>query len=154
MQDNTVFYPDTRLSEISSDIVMFNEKYLYNLMNKLYESIDKNNLVGIAAPQIGIKKNVVVVKNNDDLVLFVNPKIIFSSNETISSFEGCLSLPGMYTTVDRNKTVYITYNDIQGKKMNMIAHGKLSCIIQHEIDHLNGILIIDKSNKILNLKAK
>ena len=81
-------------------------------------------------------------------IFLINPKIIFKSSNTSTHEEGCLSLPGHYAEIERPAECHIDYIDYDGKKKNMKAKGLLATCIQHEIDHLNGILFIDYLSKL------
>lgn len=111
----------------------------------------KHNGIGLAAPQVGINKRMVVVglpKGQDDeeypLILMINPKITQKSSETEVGEEGCLSLPNLRGNVVRSLWVEAEWLDIKGKKMKKMITGFGAKVIQHEIDHLDGVLISDK----------
>ncbi len=111
----------------------------------------KHNGIGLAAPQVGVNKRMVVVglpKGQDDeeypLILMINPKITQKSSETEVGEEGCLSLPNLRGNVVRSLWVEAEWLDIKGKKMKKMITGFGAKVIQHEIDHLDGVLISDK----------
>ncbi len=111
----------------------------------------KHKGIGLAAPQVGVNKRIVVVglpKNRDDetypIILMVNPEIKVQWKESDIDEEGCLSLPGLVGKVERSKSVEVEWRDIKGKKMRKNITGYGARVIQHEIDHLDGILICDK----------
>jgi len=108
-----------------------------------------SNGVGLAANQIGISKRIIAVLKKDVAEVFVNPEIIKASASTIESEEGCLSVPGVYGIVDRSKRIRVSALDRHGRRVEFNASGFRATIFQHEIDHLNGILFIDKAKKIL-----
>lgn len=108
-----------------------------------------SNGVGLAANQIGISKRIIAVLKKDVAEVFVNPEIIKASTATIESEEGCLSVPGVYGIVDRSKRIRIRALDRHGRRIEFDASGFRATIFQHEIDHLNGILFIDKAKKIV-----
>lgn len=117
---------------------------------------------GLAAPQIGIKKRIILArkfyfqgqdeKHKD--VIMINPVIVNASKEKIKSVEACLSIPQVFGFVQRYKQITVEYLDLNGKKHKIGAGGYFSFIIQHEIDHLNGILFTSKlvNNKIYTEK--
>ena len=100
----------------------------------------KENCVGLACVQIGIPKNIILVKQGGKYIPFINPVIVKKSPNTYIATEGCLSIEG-FRTVKRHKTVKVIYTTIQGKRKMQEFSGYVAQIIQHEIDHLNGILI-------------
>jgi len=110
--------------------------------------------IGLAAPQIGMSIRLFVAEINytktktGQFYACINPEIVSQSKETEEIEEGCLSLPNITGTSTRKKTITITYLNEYGKKMKTKARGLLSCIFQHELDHLNGILFIDKAKNI------
>ena len=99
-----------------------------------------DNCVGLAAPQIGILKKVIVVRDGNAFFQMINPTIIKRTGNQFSSKEGCLSLDGE-RIVKRHPSILVSYQDINGKKLTKTFNSLLSVIIQHETDHLNGKLI-------------
>lgn len=116
------------------------------LLEDMGETMYSANGVGLAAPQVGILRRVIVVDPHDDetgLVKLVNPEIIESDGEQIG-VEGCLSIPNFNATVKRPEHVKVKYLDEEGKEKIWDAHGFPAVILSHEIDHLDGILFRDK----------
>jgi len=139
--------PDTRLKHKSSIVEKFDEglvKIIKDMFDTLYAS---GNGIGLAAPQVGIKKRIVVIdiKKEDvsNPMTFINPKIVKFSDEKFINEEGCLSVPEYYADVERAKEVEVEWFDDLGVKYKKKLSGLLSICIQHEIDHLDGILFID-----------
>ena len=100
--------------------------------------------IGLAAPQIGILKRLFVVKLDDDIArVFFNPKIVAVSEETCKFEEGCMSLPGIYAEVTRPEAIRIHAWNEKGKAFTLDADGLLARVIQHELDHLFGVMFID-----------
>lgn len=145
-----VEYPDRRLKEKSQDIQKFDEE-LHRLLDAMYAFMLKSNGIGLAAIQVEHKKNIFLLNipnENDEqtienLIEVINPVIIKKDGE-ITYQEGCLSVPGFYEDIKRFDSVSIEYQNRFGEKQTLDAQGLLSVAIQHEIDHLNGILFIDK----------
>jgi peptide deformylase len=133
------------VKSISSNII----KLLDNLADTLYNAKG----AGLAAPQIGVSKRVVVVDIGEGLYELVNPQIISSSGQE-TDIEGCLSIPGIVGDVTRAATVKVKYLDRHGKEKIVTAKGMLARAMQHEIDHLDGILYIDRASNIRKLKQK
>ena len=139
--------PDPRLKHKSSDIEVF-DKELKKTVKDMYETLySSGNGIGLAAPQVDIRKRIVVIDLNEDgkssPITFINPKIIKFSDEKFINQEGCLSVPEYYADVERAKEVEVEWFDDSGVKYKKKLSGLLSICIQHEIDHLDGILFID-----------
>ena len=139
--------PDPRLKHKSSEVKYFDEE-LKQTVNNMYETLyDSGNGIGLAAPQVNIRKRIVVIdlkEENKSLPLtFINPKITEFSETKFINQEGCLSVPEYYADVERSREVLVEWFDEFGKKFNKKLSGLLSICIQHEIDHLDGILFID-----------
>ena len=131
------------LREKSQTIEKIDENIL-NLAKDMIETMTKKDGVGLAAPQIG--KNIrlfVVHPTLSKKTVFINPEISKISKQTDVTEEGCLSLPGIFIKKERAKSLKIMATDENGKEFKLKAKNLLARVIQHEIDHLNGILIID-----------
>ncbi len=126
------------------------------LADDMIETLRAAPGVGLAAPQIGVSERLIIVEfgdENDDaipkqLFVLVNPEIIEESEETENGVEGCLSVPGLVGEVSRATTITVQAQNQFGKKTRIRASGWLARIFQHEIDHLNGVLFIDRTDKI------
>ena len=123
------------------------------LMKDMLETMYKAPGIGLAAVQIGILKRLVVIdisKNQEkkDPLFLINPEIIQKSEKTSIYEEGCLSLPGQFAEIERPAECFLKYIDYDGKEKELKAKGLLSTCIQHEVDHLNGILFIDYLSKL------
>ena len=123
------------------------------LMDDMLETMYAAPGIGLAAVQTGILKRLVVIDiSKDDVkknpLFLINPEIIFKSKNTSSYEEGCLSLPGQFAEIERPAECHINYIDYNGKEKKLKADGLLATCIQHEIDHLNGILFIDYLSKL------
>ena len=117
---------------------------LVGLLDDMYETMLAHDGVGIAAPQIGKNLQIAVVEvDENDRFDLINPQIIESKGKTIF-VEGCLSIPHVFGTVERAEEITVRYFDREGDEMEVTAYGYLARAIQHEIDHLNGILFTDK----------
>ena len=123
------------------------------LMDDMLETMYKAPGIGLAAIQIGVLKRVVVidlVKDSEkkNPLYLVNPEITFKSKKKAIYEEGCLSLPGQFAEIERPAECHLNYLDYDGKIKNLKAEGLLATCIQHEIDHLDGILFIDYLSKL------
>ena len=117
---------------------------IQTLIDDLMETMRIENGIGIAAPQIGIHEQIIIVDDGHEPVALINPNIISRSSSMIDFEEGCLSIPGVYGIVQRHKNVEVEALDRKGDSLFIKAEGLLSVVLQHETDHLEGILFIDK----------
>ncbi|OGZ32721.1 MAG: peptide deformylase [Candidatus Portnoybacteria bacterium RBG_13_40_8] len=119
---------------------------ILQLVKDMIETMNKNSGVGLSANQIGRNIRLFVVHPNlSKKTVFINPKIYKASKKKIISEEGCLSVPGVYKKLQRAKSLKIEAVDENDKQFKLKAKDLLARVIQHELDHLNGILIIDKN---------
>lgn len=116
-----------------------------------YVRNEDNGCVGVAAPQVGVNKRIIAVSllrdyedENFRTVAMINPEILESSDERDTENEGCLSVPGEHGDVERSRTIKVRYLDQSGKTQTLLFRGLSARIIQHEIDHLDGVLFTDK----------
>ncbi|HAO30739.1 MAG TPA: peptide deformylase [Treponema sp.] len=124
------------------------------LIKEMFLTMDEANGVGLAAPQVGIAKRFFVAMSDDDVErVFINPVITKTSSELSEYEEGCLSIPGVYETIVRPKAVTISALDINGKPFTLDAEGLLARIVQHESDHLDGVLYIDRGDEAFKEKT-
>ena len=139
-----VTIPTTTLRKPSELIRVF-DAALAALAKDMNTVMVRENGVGLAAPQIGKNIQLIVVKieDSDAYKAYVNPKITFRSAKKIAIEEGCLSVPGTYGYVQRAAKIRVSYHDTEGVKHNEKAIGMAAIVLQHEIDHINGTLIID-----------
>lgn len=130
------------------------DKRVAAFMDDMLESMYKGHGIGLAANQVGILQRVITVdvseeRNGGKALLMANPEIIWRDPEATFTYnEGCLSIPQHYADVTRPKRIRLTYLDQHGKKQELEAEDLLSQCIQHEIDHLNGVLFIDHISKL------
>ena len=147
-----IIEPDTILRQKSTTLETVDDstrKLLDDMLQTMYNAPG----IGLAAVQIGILKRIIVIdvskKEEEKKPLFlINPEITYQSKETSIYEEGCLSLPGYFAEIERPAKCKINYIDYHGKKAELEAEGLLSTCVQHEIDHLNGILFIDYLSKL------
>mgnify|MGYP001206576101 FL=1 len=109
--------------------------------------MDVEKGVGLAAPQVGSDLRICTIKIGDEAYILINPKIKSSSRKKDIFEEGCLSFPGKFFPVERPIKVKVQARDMEGKKFKIKADGLLARVLQHEIDHLEGILVIDRAMK-------
>ena len=152
-------YGNNVLRARSQEVEEFGEE-LSRFLLEMVETMLIEDGVGLAAPQVGISKRITVMnpepENERTLVKMINPRIVASSDETVSIEEGCLSVPGVRGDVIRPAAVEVAYLDENGTERKLQAEGLLARIIQHEIDHLDGVLFVDRLSiaKKMLIKSK
>ncbi|HIF10846.1 MAG TPA: peptide deformylase [Sneathiellales bacterium] len=139
--------PDPRLKVVSEPVAQV-DAGIQRLMDDMLETMYAAPGIGLAAVQVGVPKRVVIVDTGEqgeqDKPLFlINPEVLFTSDETWIDEEGCLSLPDQYADVRRPVVVKLKFLDYTGVPQEMEARGLLATCIQHELDHLEGILFVD-----------
>ena len=144
--------PDPRLKHKCSVVDSF-DKNLSKIVEDMYDTLYKSeNGIGLAAPQVGITKRIIVMDLKEDGKslprTFVNPRILKFSSKKFVNEEGCLSIPNYFAEIERSTEVEVEWFDIQGNKMKEKFSGLMSICMQHEVDHLNGILFIDYLSSI------
>ena len=135
------------LRQKSKEVTQIDQE-VHLLIQEMKKIMIENNGIGLAAIQLGVPQRVIVTYVNDKFRAFINPQIIKFSPETSSLIEGCLSLPGYWGEVERPEKIALRAISEQGKKIKLKAFGLLARVIQHEVDHLNGILFIDKAKEV------
>lgn len=135
---------DLRLvsKEIHEDKI--NTPEIQVLIDDLKETMKLENGIGIAATQIGVQKRVIIIDIGKGAKSYINPSIVSKSKKIIESEEGCLSVPGVFGLVARSYTVTVEFKKDNGKSKKIKVKGLEAIVFQHEIDHLDGILFIDK----------
>ena len=148
---NIITVPDPLLKSISKPVDKINDE-IKILINDMFETMYNAPGVGLAAVQIGIPLRVVVIdiSKEDERKphFFINPNIVWRSDKTSTYEEGCLSIPNQFAEIERPESCKVEYLDLNNKKKEIVASGLLSTCIQHEIDHLNGVLFIDYLSKL------
>jgi peptide deformylase len=144
--------PDKRL-RLKSEAVKAVDKPLRALVDDMFETMYTAPGIGLAAIQIGVPKRVVTMdlakkEEPKQPQVFINPEVVWASDEKATYEEGCLSIPEYYEEVERPKAVKVKYLDLDLKPREIEAEGLLSTCLQHEIDHINGVLFIDHISKL------
>lgn len=116
------------------------------LLDDMAETMYESEGVGLAAPQIGISRRIIVVDVGEGLLELINPRLIKGRGKQLDE-EGCLSVPGYFAPVERYKTIFVEGLDRTGKPVQVKAKDFMARALQHEMDHLDGILFIDKAKK-------
>ena len=148
---NIITEPDKILRKISSPVEKVGDTER-KIMDDMVETMYSANGIGLAAIQIGIPKRIIVIdlkiENKKNPLFFVNPVIKNKDNLKSTYEEGCLSVPNQFAEIDRPKKCDVEYLDYNGEKKILKAEGLLATCIQHEMDHLEGILFIDYLSKL------
>jgi peptide deformylase len=144
-----VMHPDPILEKECEQVTAFDKK-LKKLLNNMYDTMIEADGVGLAAPQVGVDLQVAIVDIGDETgtIELINPKII-DKDGTQTDLEGCLSFPGLYGEVTRPSTIKVRTYNRKGKTLEFQAKDFLARAIQHEIDHLHGILFTSKIEKYI-----
>jgi len=144
--------PDKRLRKVSEPVNKI-DAGIHKLIEDMFETMYDAPGIGLAAIQVGTPKRVVTMdlakkEEPKNPQVFINPEIVWSSDEKATYEEGCLSIPEFYGDVERPAQVKVKYLDRDGQPQEVEANGLLATCLQHEIDHLNGVLFIDHLSKL------
>jgi peptide deformylase len=144
--------PDKRL-RLKSEPVAAVDRSVRSLIEDMFETMYEAPGIGLAAIQIGVPKRVITMdlaKKDEPKApqIFINPEVTWKSDETAVYEEGCLSIPEYYEEVERPNAVKVAFLDREGKRQEIEARGLLATCLQHEIDHINGVLFIDHISKL------
>ena len=138
-------FGDPVLKEMSKPVQVDEE--LRKLVERMVKIMHVADGVGLAAPQIGILRQIIVFQLDNEINVLVNPRITWRSEETITDAEGCLSLASLAVDVERAKEVKVEGEDLEGNKKVYDLEGIKARILQHEVDHLQGKMIIDRCSR-------
>ena len=161
MVRDIVIYPDKRLKLISKEVIAFDAE-LHTLLEDMYDTMLSKKGVGLAAIQIGVDKRVLIINlpqdESDDAVIkkedtleIINPVFIHKEG-SCKHQEGCLSIPGVYEDIERSESIVVEYQNRHGEKKTIEDNDFLAIAIQHEIDHLDGKVFIEKLSFIKRKK--
>ena len=142
-----VKYPNPVLRRKANSIHDIDEE-IRRLSDDMIETMYTDEGIGLAAPQVGVSKRLIVLDVGQGPMILINPEIIHSKEEQHTVEEGCLSLPGIRIDIARPKQTIVRGIDDKGETREIQAEGLIARVLQHEIDHLNGILIIDHASSI------
>lgn len=138
-----VLFGDPVLRESAKEVTVFHKK-IYNLIDSMKTTLDfRDDGAALAANQVGVLKKITVIDYENEYFEMINPEIIDCRGEIID-YEGCLSYPGYFGLVPRYEQITVKYSDRNGKQNLIERKGKMARCIQHEMDHLDGILFIDR----------
>ena len=139
-------FPDPRLRKVAVPVTKF-DKSLENITSNMLETMYAEEGIGLAATQVDIHERIIVMdlsEERNDPKIFINPEFKILNDKSLLSFkEGCLSVPGISEEITRPDNIYLTWQDIKGNSHEEETSGLLTVCIQHEIDHLEGKLMVD-----------
>jgi len=144
--------PDPRLKLVSQPVAEV-DRALRRFMDDMFDTMKDASGIGLAAIQVGVPKRVAVIDldpsgPDSKPIYLVNPKIVAESEEKVLHNEGCLSVPDFWEDVSRASRLTVEYTDEKGRQQTLEADGLLAIALQHEIDHINGLLFIDHLSKL------
>jgi len=149
---NIAHIGDAVLSKKASDVVDISDANTQVLIDKMFATMRKEKGVGLAAPQVNVSQRIVVIETEDYKFVFINPQITHRSEKQVLFTEGCLSVPGKELPIIRHQKVTVEYLDRDGKEHSLKASKFLAVICQHEIDHIDGILMTDRYKQQTNIR--
>jgi peptide deformylase len=149
--DRVLRQPTKRIAKVDAEVKQ--------LIREMLQTMYSADGIGLAAPQVGIHKQLIVVDIQPDEaanppLILLNPVVTKSGHDLSITQEGCLSIPNVYLDVKRPAEIQVSYKDEQGRPRKLAANGLLACCIQHEIDHLNGVLFVDRVENPLLLSQE
>ena len=149
---NIIHIGNPVLSQEARVVTDINNADTQTLIDDMFATMRAEKGVGLAAPQVNVSKRIVVIEVNGQEFVFINPQITHYSQEQILFTEGCLSIPGKEFPIIRYQKVTINYLDRNAKECVLKTDDLLAVVCQHEIDHLNGILMTDRYKQQVNLR--
>jgi peptide deformylase len=147
---NILHFPDPRLHKVAKPVAAVDAR-IKQLVSDMAQTMYDAPGIGLAATQVDIHERVVVIDLSDEqneLLVLINPEIVWASDEIQTFEEGCLSVPGVYDEVKRASEIKVQFLDQNGDAQSMDADGLLSVCIQHEIDHLNGKVFVERLSSL------
>jgi len=151
-----VYYGDKRLVAENEKVQQIDDG-IRKIVKKMTRTMFKKNGIGLAAPQVGINKRIVVIdtsfgESRDHILVLINPEIMKKGNEIVVMEEGCLSFPNLYIPVGRARSITVKAISLKGEPLQFEATDYFARVIQHEVDHVNGVLMIDRVSPEKRLK--
>ncbi len=147
-----VEYPDPILREKAREVLKITPQ-IERLVTNMLDTMQEAGGVGLAAPQIGVSKRVIVVEDPEKRpIVLINPEIVILEGDRETAEEGCLSVPGVWGQVERRLRLTVRGFNLEGKQMAYLAEGFTARAFQHEIDHLDGIVFLDRATSIYKKK--
>lgn len=148
MERSLVIIPDPILRKKAKPISDFSDPQLRPLLSDMIRIMKRREGVGLAAPQVGVSQRIILIDQKEDPIILINPEIVKKSFRKEIDEEGCISIPNIFGIVKRYRSIAVTAFNLHGDPISFSADHLLARIIQHEIDHCDGILFIDRAIKI------
>ena len=148
-----ITYPNPILRQVTQPVLDVKKPILQKLIKDMLETMEQNNGVGLAAPQIGQSLRLCVIRVEEITYILVNPRVTYSSRKKETDIEGCLSFPEKFIAIQRPEQVRVKALNELGMEVTLKAKGLLARALQHEIDHLDGIVFIERVNKSKKIKS-
>lgn len=139
-----ITYPDNLLRQKTEPVKDPTDNEIKKLISEMLETLRSQEGIGLAAPQVGSNKRICLIELENEVFILINPEIKKLSGSQINLEEGCLSFPGKFISVPRYEKIKVKALDSNGKKQIIRARGLLARALQHEIDHLDGVLFVDR----------
>ena len=158
LEFSLTLYPDPILRKVADPIVEFDDDLL-RTVEAMLERMHESRGVGLAAPQVGLRKRILVLNaggEGDEDIVLINPELLDRTGAKTLFDEGCLSFPGIYAEIERPDACKVAAQDVEGNRFEASYKGFTSRIVQHEYDHLEGILLVDRmspADKLTNRNA-
>jgi len=149
---NIAHIGDTVLAQKASKVLDATDAETQTLIDTMFVAMRKEKGVGLAAPQVNVSKRIAIIETDGETFTLINPKITHQSDEFVLFTEGCLSVPGKELPIIRHKKVTVQYLDREGAECILKAREFLAIVCQHEIDHLDGILMTDRYTQQASLR--
>ncbi len=148
-----ITYPNPILRQVTQPVLDVKKPILQKLIKDMLETMEQNNGVGLAAPQIGQSLRLCVIRVEEITYILVNPRVTYSSRKKETDIEGCLSFPEKFIAIQRPEQVRVKALNELGMEVTLKTKGLLARALQHEIDHLDGIVFIERVNKSKKIKS-
>lgn len=146
-----VHHPDSFLRQRAKevDFKWLGSQTAQSFIDDMIATMWQEDGVGLAAPQVGRSERIIIITQDREAIPLINPEITYHSFRKETAEEGCLSVPGFYGPVRRSTIVHVAAHDRNGERVKFRAEGLAARIVQHEIDHLDGILYIDRAKRVI-----
>ena len=148
---NILIFPDSRLRTVAKSVQSIDDS-VKNLAQDMLQTMYEGSGIGLAATQVNVHKRVIVIDISEDKtkpIILINPKIIKVIDKAKKVYaEGCLSVPGFYEELERPSSVEVSYKNLKGEDKTLLANDLLSVVVQHEMDHLDGKMMVDSISNI------
>ena len=148
---NILIFPDSRLRTVAKSVQSIDDS-VKSLAQDMLQTMYEGSGIGLAATQVNVHKRVIVIDISEDKtnpIILINPKVtkVIDKSKKVYA-EGCLSVPGFYEELERPSSVEVSYKNLEGEEKTLLANNLLSVVVQHEIDHLDGKMMVDSISNI------